>query len=176
MIKSIINEVKSLEKGILIYEDTHNIVYNAVSWINNTNFMYKYTCILKQQQIGCRLKSGSIFAEFLKPRKLVVVNWIWKLRCLSIFATNSSRETWIVLFNLEIHVKSMGTSLTKCSSKFDTMSTKRPTVDVANCVKDIDIVTMNINRISRMHSTKEARGYSTMGGIMFGIFGSVRMK
>lgn len=70
----------------------------------------------------------------------------------------------------------MGTNLTKCSSKFETISTNRPTVDVASCDSDMEIVTMNINSIKRMHSTRDASGYSTMGGIMFGIFGSVRVE
>lgn len=68
----------------------------------------------------------------------------------------------------------MGTSRTKCSSKFDTISMKRPTDELAICDIDIEIVIMNMNNISRRHSTKEARGYSTIGGIKLGILGSVK--
>lgn len=56
------------------------------------------------------------------------------------------------------HVRRIGTSLTKCSSKLDTISIKRPNVDVANCDNDIEMVTINMNNIKRMHSTKDARG------------------
>lgn len=56
------------------------------------------------------------------------------------------------------HVSSIGTNLTKCSSKFDTISMNRPTVEVAICERDIDIVTINTNNIKRMHSTNEVIG------------------
>lgn len=69
----------------------------------------------------------------------------------------------------------MGTSLTKCSSKFDTISTNRPTVEVANCDIDIDIVTMNMNNTKRIHSTNDASWWSTIGGTRKGILGSVIM-
>lgn len=74
------------------------------------------------------------------------------------------------------HVNRIGTRRTKCSSKLDTTSINNPTVEVANCERDIDIVTMNMKRMRRMHSTSEARGYSTIGGIMLGILGSVRYE
>lgn len=74
---------------------------------------------------------------------------------------------------LRRYVIRMGTSRTKCSSKFDTTSSNKPTVEVANCESDIEMVTMNMNRMSRIHSTQEAIGYSTIGGVMLGIFGSL---
>jgi len=59
---------------------------------------------------------------------------------------------------LRCHVSSMGTRRTKCSSKFETISTNRPTVEVVSCESDIEMVIMNTNNIKRMHSTRDASG------------------
>lgn len=55
------------------------------------------------------------------------------------------------------------------------ISTKRPTVEVASCESDIEIVTINMNNINRIHSTSDASGYSTIGGIILGSLGSLKM-
>lgn len=64
----------------------------------------------------------------------------------------------INLMKSQCYVNNMGTSRTKCSSKFETISTNSPTVDVANWDSDIEIVTMNMNKINLIHSTNDASG------------------